>query len=65
MNGPSMYFTKVEEVNQPAYCLRPMQPQGLLSQKEEKNLSVAIRADVHRMAPEYLLDPGAAPRLQV
>ena len=37
----------------------------LLSQREEENLRDTVRADVHKMAPEYLLDPGAAPRLQV
>ena len=42
-----------------------MQPQGLWSQREEENLRVAVRADVHRMAPEYPLNPGAIPRLQV
>ena len=34
-----------------------MQPWGLLSQREEKNLRVAVRADVHKMVPEYLLTP--------
>ena len=33
--------------------------------REEENLRVAVRADVHRMDPESLLDTGAAPRLQV
>ena len=42
-----------------------MQPWGLWSQREEENLRVAVRADVHRMAPEYPLDPGAIPRLQM
>ena len=37
---------------------------GLLSQREE-NLRAAVSADVHTMAPEYVLDPDAAPRLQV
>ena len=41
----------------------PMQLQGQLSQREEENLSVAVRTDAHTRAPEYLLDPGAAPRL--
>ena len=50
---------------QGAYCLWPMQPQGLLSQGEEENLRGAVRADVHMRAPEYLLDLGAGPRLQV
>ena len=31
-----------------------------LSQRGEENLGVAVRADVHKMAPGYLLDPGAA-----
>lgn len=43
----------------------PMQPLGLLTQKQEENLSVAVRADIHKIGPQYLLDPGAAPRLQV
>ena len=43
----------VKEI-QPEYYLRPMQPQGLLSQREEENLRVAVRADVHTRAPEYL-----------
>ena len=33
------------------------------SQREEENPTVAVKVDVHKMAPEYLLDPGA--RLQV
>lgn len=40
-------------------------PGGWLSQREEENLRDAIRAGVHKMAPEYLLEPGAAARLQV
>ena len=39
-------------------------PGGWLSQREEENLRVAVRADVHKMAPEYLLDPGAALQVQ-
>lgn len=50
---------------QPAYCPQTMQPWVLLSQREEENLRVAIWANVHKMAPEDLLDPGAAARLQV
>ena len=50
---------------QTAHCSRPMQPWGLWSQREEENLRVAVRADVHKMAPESFLDPGAMPRLQV
>ena len=32
---------------------------GRLSQREEETLRVAVRADVHKTAPEHLLDPGA------
>jgi len=42
-----------------------MQPQGLLSQREEDNLRVSVRVNVYKMAPEYLIDPGARSRLQV
>ena len=42
-----------------------MQPWGQLSQREEENLGVAVRASVHMRAPEYLLDPGAAARLEL
>ena len=41
-----------------------MQPQGLLSQRQEESLRVAVPADVHTRAPEPILAPGAAPRLQ-
>ena len=37
---------------------------GRLSQREEETLRVAVRADVHKTAPEHLLDPGAVARLQ-
>ena len=40
-------------------------PGGRLRQREEENLRVAVRAGVHKTAPEHLLDPGAAARLQV
>ena len=36
-----------------------MQPWVLLSQREEENLRVAIWANVHKMAPEDLLDSGS------
>jgi len=42
-----------------------MQPWGLWSQREEENLRVAVRADVHKMVPEYLLDSCASPRMCV
>ena len=45
----------------PSQC----RPGGRLRQREEENLRVAVRADVHKMAPESFLDPGAIPRLQV
>ena len=60
-----VFQEKWRKAIQAAYCLRPMQPQGLLSQREEENLRVAVRADVHKMVPESLLDSCAAPRLQV
>ena len=41
-----------------------MQTQGPLSQKQEERC-VAVRADVYKIVPWYLLDQGAAPRLQV
>jgi len=50
---------------QAEFCLRPLQPRRLLSQREEENTSVAVRTDVHTRAPECLLDPGASPRLQM
>ena len=37
----------------PSQC----RPGGRLRQREEENLRVAVRADVHKMAPEYLLTP--------
>lgn len=37
---------------------------GRLSQREEETLRVAVGADVHKTAPEHLLDPGAVARLQ-
>lgn len=40
-------------------------PGGLLSQREEEDMRLAVSANVHKIAPEYLLDPGAAPGLQV
>ena len=45
----------------PSQC----RPGGRLRQREEENLRVAVRAGVHKTAPEHLLDPGAAARLQV
>lgn len=39
-----------------------VQPQELLSQREEEILRLAFRADVHTWAPEELLALGAAPR---
>ena len=42
-----------------------MQPLELQSQREEENLRIVVRADVHKMVPESLLDSCAAPRLQV
>ena len=40
-----------------------VKPLGLLSQRENKSLRVAFRADVHTKGPEDLLAPGAALRL--
>ena len=37
---------------------------GLLSQREEETLRVAVGADVHKTAPESALAPGAAPPRQ-
>ena len=45
----------------PSQC----RPGGRLRQREEENLRVAVRAGVHKTAPEHLLDPGAVARLQV
>ena len=69
-NGPLgrpflVFQEKWRKEIQAAYCLRPMQPQGLLSQSEEDNLRVSVRANVYKMAPAYLIDPGARSRLQV
>ena len=44
----------------PSQC----RPGGRLRQREEENLRVAVRAGVHKTAPEHLLDPGAVARLQ-
>ena len=60
-----VFQEKWRKAIQAAYCLRPMQPQGLLSQREEDNLRVSVRVNVYKMAPEYLIDPGARSRLQV
>lgn len=45
----------------PSQC----RPGGRLRQREEENLRVAVRADVHAKTPESLLAPGAVPRLQM
>ena len=42
-----------------------MQHLGAAEPEKGENLRVAVRADVHKMAPGYLLDPGVAARLQV
>ena len=49
----------------PAYYLRKMQSCVSLSKRGVETLGVAVRADVLLEVPEYLLDPGAAPGLQV
>ena len=43
----------------------PWSPRWLLHLSQEESLTGAVRADVHRRAPEDLVAPGAAPRLQV
>ena len=48
---------KFKEPITPSQC----HPGERLSQRGEENLRVAV----HKMAPEYLLDPGAGARLQV
>ena len=35
------------------------------AEPEKENQKDDFRADDHKMAPEYILDPGAAPRMQV
>jgi len=42
-----------------------MQHLGAAEPERGENLRVAVRADVHKMAQGYLLDPGVAARLQV
>ena len=41
-----------------------MQPEALLSQREEENLRVALRAYVHTRVPACPLVPGAAVSLE-
>ena len=60
-----MFFIKQRKEMQGAYCPWLMKLLGLLILTGEENLRVAVRADVHTRTLEYLLAPGAAPRLQV
>ena len=61
---PESEGRKFKEHIAPSQGSTPPPPPGggvaRLSQREEENLGVAVRADVHKMAPGYLLDPGAA-----
>lgn len=63
--GPSCYFRTGEERNPSRILPKAFAATRLLSQREEENMSVAVRTDVHTRAPECLLDPGASPRLQM
>ena len=63
--GPSCYFRTGEERNPSRIVPKAFAATRLLSQREEENMSVAVRTDVHTRAPECLLDPGASPRLQM
>ena len=62
MEGPFLVFPETRG-RRPSNGPQTMQPWELLSQREEENLRVAVRADVHTRAPEYLLAPGTAWRL--
>ena len=48
-----------------AYSPWPLQPWRPLSQREDENLRVSVKADVQKRVSKYLLAPGAAPRLPV
>ena len=40
-------------------------PRSMVSLSKKESVRGAVRADVHRRAPEDLVEPGSAPRLQV
>ena len=50
---------------QPVYLPMAMASLGVVEPQRGGNLRVAVRAHIHKMVPEYLLDPGAAPGRQV
>ena len=61
--GTSWYSNKLEEDKKSRILPMASAAPGD-ADSEEENLRVAVRADVHKTAPEDLVDPGSLQRLQ-